>query len=160
MKRHSPNVLFTVFFCGCLVMTCAPALAAAADDDAVKSEMSRLEGTWTMVSGERGGMKMDNMMVKSGKRVVKDGETTVTFGEMLWMKAKFSVNPTKSPKTIDYTLLSGEDKGKQQLGIYELDGDTLKICYASPGADRPTLFTTSAGDGHTASVWKKSKQPG
>jgi len=158
MKRHFPRVLFTILFGGCLLTACAAALAAAAaDDDSAKSEMSRLEGTWTMVSGERGGMKLDDGMVHSGKRVVKDGQTTVMFGEMLWMKAKFSVDPAKSPKTIDYTLLSGDDKGKQQLGIYELDGDTLTICYAAPGADRPTSFTTTANDGNTASVWKKSK---
>jgi len=135
----------------------APRAAIAADDDPAKKEMSRLEGTWQMVSGERGGMKLDDAMIKSGKRVVKDGETTVTFGELLWMKAKFTVDPAKQPKTIDYTLTSGPDKGKQQLGIYQLDSDTLKLCYAAAGAERPRSFATAAGDGHTSSVWKKAK---
>ena len=74
------------------------------------------------------------------------------------LKAKFTLDPTKKVKTIDYTIAEGANEGKTQLGIYELDGDTLKFCYAQPGKDRPTEFKTAAESGRTISVWKKDKK--
>jgi hypothetical protein len=47
---------------------------------------------------------------------------------------------------------SGDDGGGK--GIYELNGDTLKSCVASPGKERPTEFSAKAGSGHTLRVFK------
>jgi len=59
------------------------------------------------------------------------------------------LTPRPNPKTIDYTLLEGVDKGKVQRGIYNVEGDTLTICYSPPGGERPTAFETKGGDGRT-----------
>jgi uncharacterized protein (TIGR03067 family) len=130
-------------------------VGADAPQDAVKAEMARLEGEWSMVSGEIDRQPLPEEMVKTAKRVAKDGETTVTIGGQLFMKANFTVDPTKKPKAIDYEFTGGPTKGKKQLGIYELDGDTAKFCFASPGQDRPADFTTKEGSGRTLSVWKR-----
>jgi uncharacterized protein (TIGR03067 family) len=131
---------------------------AAAAEDAVKKEMAQLEGDWSMVSGEADGQSMPKEMVATGKRVAKDGETTITIGGQVYFKAKFSIDPTKKPKAIDYTMTEGPTKGKTHLGIYELDGDTLKFCFAAPGKDRPTEFTAKEGSERTLSVWKREKK--
>jgi uncharacterized protein (TIGR03067 family) len=130
-------------------------LGADAPADAVKKEMAQLEGEWTMVSGERDGQKLPEDFVKSGKRVAKDGVSTVTFGDTLFMKAKLTIDPGKKPKTIDYDVIDGQGKGKTVLGIYEIDGDTVKFCFAAPDKDRPTEFASKEGSGHTLSVWKR-----
>jgi hypothetical protein len=44
------------------------------------------------------------------------------------------------------------------LGIYELDGDTVKFCFGGPGKERPTEFTTKEGSMRTLSVWKRDKK--
>ncbi|MDZ4818747.1 MAG: hypothetical protein SGJ20_07225 [Planctomycetota bacterium] len=36
-------------------------------------------------------------------------------------------------------------RDKTLAGIYELDGDTLIVCFAKPGEPRPTEFTTQHG---------------
>ena len=138
----------------------AVAFLIAADDkeDAVKKEMSLLEGKWSMVSGMNEGQALPEDIVKDGKRVSKDGMTTVTIGGQVFMKAKFTVDPGKKPKTIDYEVTEGRAKGKKQLGIYELDGDTAKFCFSAPDKDRPTEFSAKEGSGQTLSVWKRDKK--
>ena len=54
-------------------------------------------------------------------------------------------------------MTGGFTKGKKQLGIYELDGDTFKSCFGAPGAERPKDFTSQPGDMRTSSVWKREK---
>jgi uncharacterized protein (TIGR03067 family) len=138
-----------------LVLLLAAALAA---QDPAAKEMARLQGEWSMVSGEASGMSMPADMVKTGKRVAKDGETTITMDGRVYFKAKFKIDPTKKPKTIDYAMTEGPTKGKTHLGIYELDGDTVKFCFAAPGKDRPTDFTAKEGSERTSSVWKRDEK--
>lgn len=121
------------------------------------AELARLEGEWAMVSAERDGQRLPDTLVKNSHRTCKGGETTVMIGSQLFMKAKITVDPSKKPKAIDYLLTDGLDKGKTQLGIYELNGDTLKTCFSAPGKPRPGDFTTAAGSGRTLSVWKRAK---
>jgi uncharacterized protein (TIGR03067 family) len=126
--------------------------------DAAKKEMSQLEGEWSMVSGEANGTAMPKDTVSAGKRVAKDGETTITFAGQVYLKAKFTIDPAKKPKAIDYTMTEGPTKGKTHLGIYELDGDTVKFCFAAPGEERPTEFTAKEGSQRTLSAWKRDKK--
>jgi uncharacterized protein (TIGR03067 family) len=97
-------------------------------------------------------------MVITAKRVAKNGETSITIGGQPYFKAKYTIDPTKKPKTIDYMMTEGFTKGKTQLGIYELTGDTVKFCFAAPGKDRPTEFTAKEGSQYTLSVWKRDKK--
>jgi len=133
-------------------------VAAAAAQDIILKEMAKIEGQWSMVSGEANGQAMPDAMVKTGKRVAKDGETTITIGGQLYFTAKFTIDPTKSPKAIDYLMTEGPTKGKTHLGIYELNGDTLKFCFAAPGGDRPNDFTAEEGSERTLSVWKRDQK--
>jgi uncharacterized protein (TIGR03067 family) len=137
--------------------TAAIVLTGAAQDDA-KKEMAQLEGEWSMVSGEANGQSLSEEAVKTGKRVAKDGETSITIGARVLFKAKFTIDPAKKPKSIDYAMTEGTTKGKIHLGIYELEGDIVKFCFAAPGKDRPTEFTAPTGSQRTLSVWKRDKK--
>src|SRR5438552_15082493 len=101
------------------------AFGGAGADDANKTDLAALQGEWQMVSGENGGVQFPAESAKTGKRVCKDDQVTVTFGGMMIMKA------AKNPKTIDYKLTDGPNKGKTQLGIYELNDDTFRSCFAA-----------------------------
>jgi uncharacterized protein (TIGR03067 family) len=133
-------------------------IGAAGAPDPVKKEMALLEGEWSMLSGEANGQSMPKETVNTGKRVLKDGETTITISGQVYFKAKVVIDPTKKPKAIDYTMTEGPTKGKTHLGIYELDGDTVKFCFAAPGKERPTDFTAKEGSQRTLSVWKRQKK--
>jgi uncharacterized protein (TIGR03067 family) len=131
--------------------------APAADNSSAKTDMAKLQGSWSMVSGSADGQEVPKEMLADSKRVCKGDQTTVTVGRQLIMKAKFSLDPSKNPKTIDYDATGGPTKGKKHLGIYELNGDTLKFCFGAPGAERPTDFTSKPGERRTFSIWKRDK---
>src|SRR5262249_8829098 len=126
-------------------------IGTVAGQDANKKEMTLLDGTWSMVSGQADGQDMPKQLVDGGKRIAKDGEVTIMIGGQVFLKAKFTIDPAKKPKTIDYAMTEGFTKGKTQLGIYELDGDTVKFCFAAPGKDRPKDFTATEGSQQTYS---------
>ncbi len=137
----------------------AASTAWAEENETVKKDLAQLQGEWSMVSGSADGTAMPDAMRDTAKRVCKGDETTVTVGSQLIMKAKFTIDPSQKPKTIDYQMIDGPTKGKKQLGIYEVTGDTAKFCFGSPGAERPTDFTSKPGDGRTVSEWKRKQTP-
>ncbi len=143
------------FFVGLLILTSLP--GRAEPNEAVKKDMAQLQGEWSMVSGAADGQPMPDQMLKQMKRVCEGDEITATMGGQVFFKAKITIDPSKKPKTIDYQMTEGFTKGKKQLGIYEVEGDTLKSCFGKPDAERPTDFTSKPGDGRTLSVWKRNK---
>jgi uncharacterized protein (TIGR03067 family) len=129
----------------------------AEDNQAIKADLAKFQGEWSMVSGLADGQAMPNALLATAKRVCKDDETTVTVSGQLILKAKFTIDPTKTPKSIDYQATDGPTKGRKHLGIYEVEKDSLKFCFGSPDAERPTTFESKPGDGRTFSVWKRAK---
>ena len=143
-----------------LLITAAAALPILADppqDDAVKKELKKLEGSWATVFIEAAGQKVtDEDKIKTRKLSTKGDKYTLKVGDET-VQGTIEINPTKKPKTIDVKPDSGSNKGKTLLGIYELDGDSLKICLALPGKDRPTALVTAAENGQQLVVYKREK---
>jgi len=131
--------------------------AWAVENEAVKKDLALLQREWSMVSGSADGQSMPDEMRQQMKRVCRGDETTTTIAGQVYFEAKITLDPSKKPKTIDYEMTAGFTNGQKQLGIYEVDGDTFKSCFAKPGADRPTDFTSRPDDGRTLSVWKREK---
>jgi hypothetical protein len=65
------------------------------------------------------------------------------------------LDPAKTPKTVDASIVRGPQKGEVLLGIYSLEGDTLKVCLQMSGQERPTEFTAQAGSGRLYLVSKR-----
>jgi uncharacterized protein (TIGR03067 family) len=135
-------------------------LLVGADDpqEAAKKEVAKLQGEWSMIAGEKDGRMAPKDFIQGAKRVCKDEELTVTVDDRVYMKAKIVIDPTKNPKAVDYIVTEGDHKGKTLLGIYQIDGDTVKFCFAPPDKDRPTDFAAGKGSGRTFSVWKQKSK--
>ena len=127
-------------------------------DEPAKNDQAQLQGEWVMVSGQRDGQAFPENLRATFKRVAKGDETTVTMSDQIFLKAKFTLDPSKKPKAIDYSVTGGPYAGKTQPGIYEFDGDQVKFCFSTPGKERPTDFTTKQNDGRTLSSWKRAKK--
>src|SRR5262249_50729389 len=91
----------------------------------VKTEF---EGEWQMDSGGMNGAAMEAASVQWVKRITVGNQTTVQAGPQTILKVTFTHDPAKSPKTLAYVITAGSGKGKTQRGVYEFDGDLLRIC--------------------------------
>jgi uncharacterized protein (TIGR03067 family) len=131
------------------------ALVVAADGDAVKKEKDALQGKWTIVSVERDGKPVE--MWADGVRVMEGDNYTLTPKKGDAVKGTFALDPSKTPKAIDFRPAAGQYKDKTLRGIYEIDGDMLKICFAEPDKERPTEFASKAASGCTLAIHKKQK---
>src|SRR5262249_29485180 len=83
------------------------------------------------------GQQYPEKLLKTIKLVLKDQGYTVTVGDQS-DEGTVMLNPDKTPKAMDITGTNGPNKGKTILAIYELNGDTLGVCYALGGKARPS----------------------
>jgi uncharacterized protein (TIGR03067 family) len=132
-------------------------MGAGGAKEAKQKEMERLEGNWTMKAGEHNGQPVPDALLAVFKRTARDGVTTIRLEGRVVMKARFTIDPTKKPKTIDYDMLDGPKESPPQLGIYEVNGNRVRFCFAPPGAERPADFTAKKGTGRVFSEWQRDK---
>jgi uncharacterized protein (TIGR03067 family) len=123
---------------------------------AIQSELKRFEATWRFVSIEIEGRMVSDEAFKADSLVLKGKKYTMTVQGKTTSGA-FKIDPTVTPKTIDITITDGPDKDRTAKGIYELRGDTQKICMAAPGKARPTEFVSKPDSGHVIQVLRREK---
>jgi uncharacterized protein (TIGR03067 family) len=147
-----------------LMLVVAAGLLAAADanEDAVKKERAKCKGAWKVTSIEIDGQKpyTDDQLEGVTTTIDAAGKLTVEAGSSVVVEATTKIDPTKKPKTIDFSYTEGQLKGKDALGIYELTDDSFKYCRAAPDKPRPTEFSSKEGSGHTLVVLKRAKSNG
>lgn len=117
-----------------LVLSCS---LGAAGQEAKPADA--LNGTWLPQKVELGGLGIPEEIRKSIKLVVKDNKYTVTTASGV-DQGTVKIDATAKPKTMDITGVEGPNKDKTFLAIWELDGDTLRVCYDLTGKGRPTEF--------------------
>ena len=142
------------------LMMLAVGLMLAADDaksDANKKEIKAFEGTWKWVSLEINGKEQPADLFKGSRLIITGDKFASTEGEET-LHGTFKVDVAKKPMTVDVTFNDGPDKGKTLQGIYELTGDTYKVCMGLPGKKRPTEFVTKPDSGHVLEVLKRQKR--
>src|SRR4051794_25699637 len=141
-----------------LVLTASAGTGTRADDRAdVEKELKKFQGTWTFESVEAGGKKVPADEFKGITVTFEGDKYTVKKGDEVIQAATQKLDPSKSPKTLDATVAEGPNKGAVLLGIYEIRGDTLKVCFDPEGKKRPTQFQSASGS-QTLVVHKRVKK--
>jgi internalin A len=106
------------------------------------SDADLIQGTWKFEWSEFQGKKEaasgDDVIIFAGTKMILRAEGRSSPGS-------FQLDQTKTPKAIE--IGRSEDNPKDVApGIYELDGDSLKICFArGTDAKRPAAFQTQPG---------------
>ncbi|HEV3237824.1 MAG TPA: TIGR03067 domain-containing protein [Gemmataceae bacterium] len=146
---------WTVLGLGLVIVTYA---AGADKDDKAKEDKQKLQGTWKLISFEVAGKGDDDTKDENRELVIDGDKITVKNEGKEVEQESFVLDPTKKPKNIEVTTLTGDDKNKKRLGIYELDGDNLKICIDEKGEARPAEFKTKEGGSQILVTLKRVKK--
>jgi uncharacterized protein (TIGR03067 family) len=136
-------------------------LLVASDDpksDVVRKEREIYQGTWRVTALEADGSKLsEDDCARVTVHNQADGGWTVRLeGFVIWQGTS-TIDPTKTPKWIDFSPTEGTDAGKNFLGIYEFGKDTRKLCYAEAGKERPRDFLAKSGSGHVLITFKRER---
>jgi uncharacterized protein (TIGR03067 family) len=110
--------------------------STAAAEPKIADEISKLGGRWRVVKVEMNGepRQEDFTITFKDGRFTRKGKTKTYTGS-------YELDSSARPRKI--IVVKDEDPRHKPLpGIYELEGDTLKICY---GKIRPTEFATKPG---------------
>lgn len=117
-------------------------LGHAIAGDATTAERKSLDGTWQATAYDQGNNKNYERLVK-GMTWTFDGEKfSWNMEGKAELQGTYTVDPARKPKQINLT----DDKGKHDcLGVYELDGDTLKLRFQATRDGRPKAVEAEKG---------------
>lgn len=116
--------------CGALLVLAAVAAAAPAPKE---TAADKLQGTWVVVASEDGGEKQKGQV---GEKVVIAGDRITLHWGKKSATVRFRLDPSRTPGWIDLV----NEQQEPSPGIYELNGDTLKICHPEGGKVRSDKF--------------------
>jgi RNA polymerase sigma factor (sigma-70 family) len=113
-----------------------PKAPSAKKGEGPKTDRERLQGSWEFVSVSQGDMtvtkkNLPNPAVWKSITVNGDKMKWVCFngdGKEVEFHECFKLDATRRPKTIDLLPKDRDSKGDPMWGLYELDGDVLKLC--------------------------------
>lgn len=117
-----------------------------------KQPEAALTGTWQAIEAELGGKPLPPEAVRTIKLIMSANEYQV--GNDF---STVEINPATTPPSINIKGTKGPNEGKTMLAIYELSGETLRICYDLTGQKRPTTFATEAGTRQFLVRYKKEE---
>jgi len=121
--------------------------------ESTQGDKALLEGTWVLQSLESAGKPATKAQIVSLRlKLVFAGDSLTFHNANGLKKAKIELVADTDPKTIDFIT----DK-EISRGVYELEGDSLKICWAPDGEARPLDFLTSARGKATIYVLKRQQ---
>ena len=110
---------------------------APADRTAVpstRSDDSNIQGTWRVVFPEDNGRSAPPEALRDILFVITKDKVIMESGGRK-QESTYKLDPSTSPKSIDITA-----EGRTKPGIYDLQGDTLRICISEETEVRPNAF--------------------
>jgi len=126
--------------------------SSSPQDSAVKLDLEKFQGNWqaTLVVNVNGESAPQDQVRDTQLKV--EGTKFVLRSKDAVVKGTFTIDPSRTPKTID-VVLEGQNPNEKLLGIYRIDGDERRSCFALPGKDRPKDFDPCL-PGYIAFTWK------
>jgi uncharacterized protein (TIGR03067 family) len=134
-------------------------LLAAADGagDRAAAELKKLDGNWVVKALTVDGREAPEGVIAGWRMTVKDGRYSLLQGDKEQAAGVFRVHPDKRPPWIDAKITAGPDKGKNEVGVYELEGDRLRTCFAKSTRYRPAELVSPEGSGLELASFERQK---
>ena len=126
----------------CISLTVAASLITFAADSS--DDAKAVQGNWKPAKAELAGQPLADAVLKTISLKLDNGKYEVFVGEHP-DRGTYTLDSTTKPKSMSVTGTEGPNNGKTFPAIYELQRDTLRICYDLSGTKRPTEFKSIAG---------------
>jgi uncharacterized protein (TIGR03067 family) len=139
-----------------LLTTTTTAAPDEKSTETVKQAAEALKGQWLMTKATVNGAPNGRMAGRA--RYFFDGTSSYIISNdyVVTVEGDFLIDPKRSPRTID--LVSGAVGAQNRTyGIYEIDGDTLKLCLTMNVNRRPSQFESKRGSGDSLYIFKRVK---
>jgi uncharacterized protein (TIGR03067 family) len=128
----------------CLTLGLAGCASVHASVAAAPSDVTLVQGSWTPAAAELAGRPMPAAVLKRITLKLANGRYDVSVGGAP-DQGTYTLDVAATPKGMTVTGTEGPNRGKTYPAIYELRGDTLRICYDLSGTKRPVEFKSVAG---------------
>jgi uncharacterized protein (TIGR03067 family) len=143
----------------CLIVSAIAWLAAMANNPAPMDDPRQsLLGVWVGQSMEADGKPVPEATAKRMRFTFKDDRLLIrgNFEDDREVACTYKLDAAKSPKHLEFTP---ENEDKAVLGVYDVNGDELKICmrHASSPGGRPNQLATQPNSRLILVIFKKQK---
>ena len=123
----------------------------------MRDDLELIQGTWAVAELEMEGQTLSGGMLANA-RVEITGNRFSSLGMGTVYEGTVTLDVSANPQRLDMKFDAGPEKGNTNLGIYELRGDTWKICLSTRGEVRPTEFSAPAGSGFVFETLTRSEK--
>jgi uncharacterized protein (TIGR03067 family) len=132
-------------------------LSSDGSQEEVRKHREMFQGSWSYVSLVHNGKNIPAKDLEEFRCIFRGDQFTFKVAQLVTMHGVFSLDSSKTLKTVDFKPTDRLHKGQKLMGIYELKGDQLRICYASAGHERPTEFKAEPESNRTLLLLRKEK---
>ena len=133
-----------------ICLTCASVASAADKTDDTRN----WQGTWSMVSCTWNGEPQNGNV----QWIVEGDHYTISMDRKSGHDPyNFKLDPSKKQIDVFHHETPKGTWGGSMKGIYEIKGDTLKVCYELKGERYPKSFEAGAGSGQVIYQFKREK---
>jgi len=124
----------------------------------VAQDLDRLQGAWKVTALEVDGQQMPAEML-AGSNIVVQGDRFTSNGMGFVYEGRIGIDASTTPRRLDMKFDAGPEQGNTNPGIYELAGDTWRLCLATRGDVRPAAFGSTPGSGFAVETLVRSAAP-
>lgn len=106
-------------------------------------DAEKLAGTWRVTAATERGQAVADNLLRSLRVKISGNSVSVGYSDFDIIGGTLTLDPAASPKTVDLASTAGQHEGKTLKGIYQLEEDALKLCFADPAEQRPKDFAST-----------------
>jgi uncharacterized protein (TIGR03067 family) len=121
---------------------------------AAERDLAALQGVWAQVWSKADGSELEEPPDYPVRVTVRGDEFTIG-NARLGTATTYRLRPVPGASPKAYDLVAEDDPAQTVEAIYELAGDTLRVCQPLAGGPRPTEFTADAGTMNLLIVHKR-----
>jgi uncharacterized protein (TIGR03067 family) len=147
-----------VYFCVLIIFCIVSAGRSRQGKDHAGADSKKMQGVWEIEKLEQDGESAADASILR-KVIIKDDQFAFRYylprskeeGDLVY---RFTLDGSKNPRQMQ---LSSREESDLPPGIYELDGETLKVCWSRKDPNPPTDFTCPKGSDRRLLVLRRAK---